>query len=82
MVGGLDAAGKIPAECWGLTMLLTGGGVGGGLSLALAVSLPEAPWKPILLNMTFAVVVFSIVLQGLTIGRIFDRRQLENMLRR
>jgi len=82
VVGGLDASGKIQADCWGLTKLLTWGGLRGGLSLALAVSLPEAPWKPILLNMTFAVVVFSIVLQGLTIGRIFDRRQLENMLRR
>ena len=82
VVGGLDASGKIQADCWGLTKLLTWGGLRGGLSLALAVSLPEAPWKPILLNMTFAVVVFSIVLQGLTIGRIFDRPQLENMLRR
>ena len=53
-----------------------------GEFLALAVSLPDAPWKPIILNMTFAVVVFSIVLQGLTIGRMFDRPQLEAMLSR
>jgi len=80
VVGGLDASGRIDADCWGLTKLLTWGGLRGGLSLALAVSLPDAPWKPIILNMTFAVVVFSIVLQGLTIGRLFKRPQLENML--
>ena len=51
-----------------------------GWAVPLAVSLPEAPWKPSSVTTTF-VVVFSIVLQGLTIGRIFDRPQLENMLR-
>ena len=42
-------------------------GLRGGLSLALAVSLPDSSWKPLILNMTFAAVVFSIVVQGLTI---------------
>ena len=52
-----------------------------GLSLALAVSLPESSWKPLILNMTFAVVVFSIVVQGLTIQRMFTKDQLTGLLR-
>ena len=64
-----------------MTKLLTWGGLRGGLSLALAVSLPESSWKPLILNMTFAVVVFSIVVQGLTIQRMFTKDQLTGLLR-
>jgi CPA1 family monovalent cation:H+ antiporter len=53
----------------------------GGLSLALAVSLPDSPWKPLILNMTFACVVFSIVVQGLTIQRMFTKEKLADLLR-
>ena len=82
IVGGLKAVGVIRADCLGLTKLLTWGGLRGGLSLALAVSLPESSWKPLILNMTFAAVVFSIVVQGLTIYRMFTKDQLAGMLRR
>jgi CPA1 family monovalent cation:H+ antiporter len=61
--------------------MLTWSGLRGGLSLALAVSLPDSPWKPLLLNMTFAVVVFSIVVQGLTIRRLFTAERLAGLLR-
>jgi len=61
--------------------LLTWGGLRGGLSLALAVSLPDSPWKPLLLNMTFAVVVFSVIIQGLTIQRMFTKERLVGLLR-
>ncbi len=81
IVGGLNGIGVIRADSLGLTRLLTWGGLRGGLSLALAVSLPDSPWKPLILNMTFAVVVFSIVVQGLTIGRMFSRDQLARLLR-
>lgn len=81
IVGGLDAAGVIRADCLGLTKLLTWGGLRGGLSLALAVSLPDSPWKPLILNMTFVVVVFSIVVQGLTIQRMFGKDRLAVLLR-
>ena len=81
IVGGLNAVGVIRADCLGLTKLLTWGGLRGGLSLALAVSLPESPWKPLILNMTFAAVVFSIVVQGLTIGRMFTKDRLAGLLR-
>jgi CPA1 family monovalent cation:H+ antiporter len=81
IVGGLQAAGTIRADCLGLTKLLTWGGLRGGLSLALAVSLPDSDWKPLLLNMTFVVVVFSIIVQGLTIQRLFTPAQLAGLLR-
>jgi CPA1 family monovalent cation:H+ antiporter len=81
IVVSLDAARVIHADCLGLTKLLTWGGLRGGLSLALVVSLPDSPWKPLMLNMTFSVVVFSIVVQGLTIGRMFTKDQLASLLR-
>jgi CPA1 family monovalent cation:H+ antiporter len=81
IVGGLNATGIIRADCLGVTKLLTWGGLRGGLSLALAVSLPDSSWKPLILNMTFAVVVFSIVIQGLTIQRMFTKDQLAGLLR-
>jgi len=81
IVGGLNAAGTIRADWLGLTWLLTWGGLRGGLSLALAVSLPDSPWKPLLLNMTFAVVVFSVVVQGLTLRRMFSPARLAGLLR-
>ena len=81
IVGGLNRAGLIRADCFGLTKLLTWGGLRGGLSLALAVSLPDSGWKPLILNMTFAVVVFSIIVQGLTIRRMFTQQQLAGLLR-
>ena len=81
IVGSLNAMRVIHGDCVGLTKLLTWGGLRGGLSLALAVSLPESAWKPLILNMTFAVVVFSIVVQGLTIRRLFSKDQLASLLR-
>jgi monovalent cation:H+ antiporter, CPA1 family len=80
IVGGLDATGVIRADRWGLTKLLTWGGLRGGLSLAMAVSIPESPWQYLILNMTFAVVVFSIVVQGLTIKRMFTKEALAGLL--
>jgi CPA1 family monovalent cation:H+ antiporter len=81
IVGGLNAAGVIRADCLGLTQLLTWGGLRGSLSLALAISLPDSSWKPLILNMTFATVVFSIIVQGLTIQRMFTKERLVGLLR-
>ncbi|WP_130279899.1 cation:proton antiporter [Rhizobium sp. BK696] len=41
----------------------------GGITIALALSLPDTEWKPLLLSTTDCVVVFSILVQGLTLGR-------------
>ncbi|MBE7201590.1 MAG: sodium:proton antiporter [Parafilimonas terrae] len=47
---------------------LTWAGVRGGISVALALSLPETASKSVVLAATYAVVVFTIVVQGLTLG--------------
>ncbi len=52
----------------GPSLILTWGGLHGALSLALALSIPAGPQKPLLLSMTYAVVVFSVAVQGLTFG--------------
>ena len=48
------------------TLLLTWGGLHGALSLALALSIPPGPEKALILALTYAVVVFSVGVQGLT----------------
>ncbi|MFQ5876941.1 MAG: cation:proton antiporter [Acidobacteriota bacterium] len=48
--------------------LMTWCGVRGGISIALALSLPASPQRDLLLLMTYTVVVFSILVQGLTVG--------------
>lgn len=50
--------------------LLTWGGIRGGISIALALSLPESPQRDMILVATYAVVLFSILVQGLTLGRV------------
>jgi len=48
-------------------LLLTWGGVRGGISVALALSLPPGPYRNLILMLTYSVVVFSILVQGLTV---------------
>lgn len=50
--------------------LLVWGGLRGGLSIALALSLPESDEKHIILLSTYCCVVFSILIQGLTIKKL------------
>jgi CPA1 family monovalent cation:H+ antiporter len=52
-----------------ITMLVWGA-LRGGVSIALVISVPNADYKGLLLEMTYFVVVFSIVVQGLTIGKV------------
>jgi len=53
--------------------VLTWGGLRGGISVALALSLPVSPERELILMMTYVVVVFSILVQGLTIGKLVKR---------
>ncbi len=57
----------------GAVTVLTWGGLRGGISVALALSLPAGPSKEIILVITYGVVIFSIVVQGLTIGRVVKK---------
>ena len=50
--------------------ILTWGGLRGGISVALALSLPPGEMRDSLLAITYCVVVFSILVQGLSIGRL------------
>jgi monovalent cation:H+ antiporter, CPA1 family len=52
-----------------LTMLVWGG-LRGGVSIALVLSVTHGAYKELLLEMTYFVVVFSIVVQGLTVGKV------------
>ena len=54
----------------GIVKILTWGGLRGGISVALALSLPPGRPREIILAITYCVVVFSILVQGLTIGRV------------
>ncbi len=53
--------------------ILTWGGLRGGISVALALSLPAGPRRQAILAIAYAVVVFSILVQGTTIGRLVRR---------
>lgn len=52
----------------GAVRFLTWGGLRGGISVALVLSLPDNEYKPILLMLTYITVLFSIIVQGLTIA--------------
>jgi CPA1 family monovalent cation:H+ antiporter len=56
------AVGTIQALVWG--------GVRGGVSLAMALALPETPYKPYLVTGTWAVVMFSLLVQVPTMGHV------------
>ena len=57
----------------GVVRILTWAGLRGGISVALALSLPPGPEKNLILTSTYVVVLFSIVGQGLTIRKVLRR---------
>jgi CPA1 family monovalent cation:H+ antiporter len=50
--------------------ILTWGGLRGGISVAMALSLPSSFYRDQFLTVTYTIVVFSILVQGLTIGKL------------
>jgi CPA1 family monovalent cation:H+ antiporter len=54
-------------------LIMTWGGLRGGISIALALGLTEAMERDMFLVITYVVVVFSILVQGLTVGKLVKR---------
>ncbi len=59
----------------GALSVLWWGGLRGGISIALALSLPAGPTRDLLLAATFAAVLFSVLVQRATLGRLIDRQR-------
>jgi CPA1 family monovalent cation:H+ antiporter len=56
----------------GAAVLLTWAGLRGGISIALALALPESDYRRIILASVYGVVLFTILVQGLTLERVAD----------
>ncbi|HMN89469.1 MAG TPA: cation:proton antiporter, partial [Saprospiraceae bacterium] len=54
-------------------VIMTWGGLRGGISIALALSLTANMPRDLMLTITYIIVVFSIVVQGLTVGKVVER---------
>ena len=55
------------------SLLLTWGGLRGGISIALALSIPNDTYGPTILLLTFIVALFSILVQGLSLGKLVKK---------
>jgi Na+:H+ antiporter len=62
--------GGVTAQSKGAITVLTWGGLRGAISVAMALSLPASDSRSLILTLTYFVVVFSILVQGLTVGRV------------
>lgn len=69
----IAALGRRSGLPYGSWQVLTWGGLRGGISVALALSLPKGPERDMIVSLTYAVVVFSILVQGMSIGALVRR---------
>ena len=53
--------------------IMAWGGIRGGISVALALSLPAGPEREVILAVTYTVVAFSILVQGPTVAPLVKR---------
>ncbi len=58
--------------------ILTWGGLRGGISVALALSLQDSMYKSIIVSITYIIVLFSIIVQELTIGKLVKKLKLQS----
>ena len=68
---------RVTAQSRGAIAVFTWGGLRGAISVAMALSLPAEYSRSLVLTLTYFVVVFSIVVQGLTVGRVIRMTQKE-----
>ena len=63
-----------PKHRYGLVapVTLIWGGLRGGISIALALGLPDGPGRAVILAATYVVVLFSVIIQGGTIKRVLE----------
>jgi CPA1 family monovalent cation:H+ antiporter len=64
----------------GVIPIMTWGCLKGGISVALALSLPDSEYKPLILAATYILVMFSIIVQGLTVAPLATRVGRESEL--
>jgi CPA1 family monovalent cation:H+ antiporter len=57
---------------------MTWGGLRGGISVALALSIPIVPERTTIISITYIIVIFSIAIQGMTLGKL-AKRQLKQL---
>jgi CPA1 family monovalent cation:H+ antiporter len=72
---------RVKAHSKGAIAVFTWGGLRGAISVAMALALPAAYSRSLVLTLTYFVVVFSILVQGLTVGRVVRMTQKEHPLR-
>ena len=58
-------------------LIMTWGGLRGGISIAMALSLTEHMQRDLFLTITYVVVVFSIIVQGLTVGKLVKKLEIK-----
>lgn len=58
-------------------LIMTWGGLRGGISIALALGLTEVMHRDLFVVITYVVVVFSIIVQGLTVGKLVQKVKTE-----
>lgn len=54
-------------------LIMTWGGLRGGISIALALSLTQTMYRDLFLVITYIVVIFSIIIQGLSVGSLIKK---------
>ncbi len=61
-----------------IVMLLTWGGLRGGISIAMALSLPSVPERELIVAITYVVVIFSVLVQGLALNKVIKQPLTNN----